>query len=247
MKSSHHEQIIGQSIIHLDSVESTNDYALKLIAKSNPINGTVISSDFQTHGKGQRDKNWQSIKKMNLLLSVILFPVYLTAGKQFYLSMMTSTALISFFETFFNRERLSIKWPNDIYIDDKKICGILIQNNIKGQTIDSTVIGIGINVNQKSFHPSLPNPTSLSSETDLDYDLEDLKSILFNHLNKQLFLLNHDSLSTLKENYESRLYKKGRISRISFKDGTIEGTILGVEPDGRLLVNAGGALKRLVH
>ena len=115
--------LIGQTIFHFQTIDSTNDHALKMIAKSNPIEGTVISTDFQVAGRGQRSHIWQSAPKKNLLLSIILYPHFINADKQFYLSMITANSLISVLKTVLEPEKLSIKWPNDIYFDDKKLGG----------------------------------------------------------------------------------------------------------------------------
>jgi len=247
LNSSPHKQIIACSSIQLDSIDSTNDFALKLIAKSTPNEGTVISADFQTHGKGQRDNIWQSPPKENLLFSVILYPPELSASNQFYLSMMTSSAIISFLKTFLAPERLSIKWPNDLYFDDKKIGGILIQNNLKGFSIESTVIGIGININQRIFDPKLPNPTSLSLLQNKTFDLEQLKTVLYEKLDLEYQKLRSSSFSSIKASYESVLYNKGIISTVNCNSGQIKGTIIGVEADGRLLLNIDGKIKKLSH
>lgn len=218
-----------------------------MLAKSNPIDGTVISADFQTRGKGQRDHNWQSEANKNLLLSIILYPPQLTAEDQFYISMMTTNAITSFLQTFLPPERLWIKWPNDLYVDDKKLGGILIQNNLKGINIESSVLGIGLNINQNQFDPKLPNPTSLSSETGLTYELDQMKPALLRKLDEAYRLLISREFQLIKKQYETRLYRKGRLSKINTSSGIVEGTILGIETDGRLLVNIDGKLKKITH
>lgn len=218
-----------------------------MLSKSTPIEGTVISTDFQTRGRGQRHKYWQSEAGKNLLLSIILYPSNLTAGTQFFLSMMTANAITSCLQTLLPPERLRIKWPNDIYFDDKKLGGILIQNNLKKERIESSIIGIGLNVNQTLFDMNLPNPTSLAIESDNQHNIPDLKSKLFDALNHYYSCLNRKEFDKLKQVYESRLFKKGIVSEVHLNTGTVNGIILGVESDGRLLMNINGKIRKLTH
>jgi BirA family biotin operon repressor/biotin-[acetyl-CoA-carboxylase] ligase len=247
LKFAPNKPVIGATTLHFESLQSSNDYAIELLSKSNPIEGTVISTDFQTHGKGQRNHIWQSEAQKNLLLSIILYPRHLGADKQFYLSMMTACALTSFLETFLPAERLKIKWPNDLYIEDRKIGGILIQNNLKGALIHSTVLGIGLNINQKTFDSSLPNPTSLSLETAQEYKLADLKPVIYQKLESMYDLLNKGNFEAIKTTYESSLYQRGLKSRVKYREGEVKAVILGVEPDGKLIVNVQGRIEKLIH
>ena len=139
----------GNSVIHLTSVDSTNKYAATLLRKENIPEGTVILADVQTHGKGQGGNTWLSDKDLNLLFSLILKPDFLPAYKQFYLSMSIASGIHDCMADLGIRSW--IKWPNDILIQDKKVAGILIENTIQFQNIQTSIVGIGLNVNQVTF------------------------------------------------------------------------------------------------
>ena len=142
---------IGKVLIHFSTLASTNAYATEILAKSEPIDGTVISTDYQSAGRGQGVNKWQSHPEKNLLLSVILKPESLQAAQSFSLNLMGSMAVVSLINDFFPQLNPLIKWPNDITIKGKKIAGILIRNHLQGQKIISSICGFGINVNQLSF------------------------------------------------------------------------------------------------
>ena len=142
---------IGKVLIQFSSVESTNDYATDLLAKSEPIDGTVISTDFQSAGRGQGVNKWQSQAEKNLLLSVILRPKNLTVTNSFSLNLLGALSVASLIKKKYPDLHPLIKWPNDILVKDKKIAGILIRNQIQSKKIVSSVCGFGINVNQLDF------------------------------------------------------------------------------------------------
>ncbi|MCB0573965.1 MAG: biotin--[acetyl-CoA-carboxylase] ligase, partial [Saprospiraceae bacterium] len=177
---------IGKVYHRFDQLPSTNDHAAELIAKSTPPEGTVIRAASQTAGRGQFGSRWESAAGKNLTLSVILYPDWLEAGAQFHLSMATALALhdtvYSIVQNLPDESLLKagepstvyrlpstvhrppstvkIKWPNDLYLGDRKAAGILIQNSLSGAHLQSSILGIGLNVNQPEFDPSLPNPGS---------------------------------------------------------------------------------------
>lgn len=155
---------VGSNRLHFKTIDSTNIFAMELLSKTNPINGTVISTDFQTNGKGQIGRTWQSDPYQNLAFSIILYPHFLKPKDQFALSKAMALGVLDFLQNLnldLTTNRLRIKWPNDIYINNKKICGILIQNILSGSTYKAAVVGIGLNVLQTSFSPSISNATSL--------------------------------------------------------------------------------------
>ena len=240
-------QIIGRETIHFETMDSTQTYALEWIAKSNPIEGTVISTDFQTAGKGQGANNWQSGRGENLLISIILRPVWLPASRQFYLSMMAAYSMHALLKTLLSPEKLSVKWPNDLYFEDNKLGGILIQNHLKGDRMEYSVIGIGLNINQLHFPPTLPNPVSLRLLTGIVYERGELQSNLIHILDQEYQYLmtgNHDRIKRL---YEEKLYNRNKESVVTIRNEQIRGQILGVEEDGRLRMRVGDELKTFIH
>lgn len=247
MNLSSQTQIIGREILHFDTIGSTNDHALILLSKSNPIEGTVISADFQTGGKGQRNNSWQSDRNKNLLFSVILYPGWLSAARQFYLSMFASLAITTYLKTLLEPKKLFVKWPNDIYFDNLKLGGILIQNNLKGNSIETSVIGIGLNVNQNTFDPVLPNPASIAGITGTPQDIGQMKTALLSSLDTFYQQLLAGASKKIKNGYEDSLYKKGEHGVVIIRDQEFHGKILGVEEDGRLLMESGGKILKLMH
>ena len=142
----------GKNIIHLKEVHSTNRYTAEMLSNSVPIaDGSVIMADFQTAGKGQLAAIWESMPKENLLLSVYYRPHFLKIADQFMLSIAISLAICDFLKKYI--ENVTIKWPNDIYVGDQKIAGILIENSVQQDVIKNSIIGIGLNINQKDLFP----------------------------------------------------------------------------------------------
>ena len=172
-------------ITHFKNIDSTNSYLQNLLDKGEYITDNVVVADFQTSGKGQGKNIWQSEDGKNLLFSIALDMSFLKAEDQFLLTQMVSVAMINVLKKYLPEEDLFIKWPNDIYFNDRKIAGILIKNEIKGIMLGTSIIGIGLNVNQTSFDESLPNPISMKMITGKDYDLEMLLNEICNKLSQQ--------------------------------------------------------------
>ncbi|MEE9437981.1 MAG: biotin--[acetyl-CoA-carboxylase] ligase [Saprospiraceae bacterium] len=227
--------IIGKHHIQLSRINSTNKYATDMIAKSKPIEGTVISAHYQYEGRGQIGRFWESEAKKNILCSVILYPKFLSARNQFYLNIAISLAIYDFI-SFYIDEKISIKWPNDIYVGEKKIAGILIQNTLVGKTIRSSIIGLGVNINQDAFDSNIPNPTSLLLENNKTYNIDILNKKLFDCLNQRYFDLknNHE---LLKKEYLSHLYRKGVKSDFILENEQIfKGVITDIDDIGQLII-----------
>lgn len=173
--------MIGERIINLGPVDSTNAYLVKLFNdKAELVHGDVFITHQQQQGKGQGDNLWESEQNKNLTFSIFLLPVFLKADEQFYLNMAVSLGVYDFVSGIVEDNSVKLKWPNDIYIDDKKVGGILISHSICGLDFLYTIVGIGLNVNQTKFISDAPNPASLSQflgeELDLDICLKQLLS-----------------------------------------------------------------------
>lgn len=215
-------------------LDSTNNVALSHLPDI--PSGTVIAAREQTAGRGQRGNTWFTEPGKNLTFSIVLKPDGLAAGEAHLLNYLASVAVAEFLEG--SGVSCCIKWPNDIYVGRKKICGILVENSLSGGCVAASVIGIGININQTQF-PQLANATSLSLVTGKEYVLED---------SLEAFMAVFESwvprLSGLSEAYTSRLFQKGVQARyIDYlrSDEEFTGTILGVSPDGRLIIHDGTA------
>ena len=143
---------IGKFSFHLSSIDSTNKFAHNLISKTNPIEGTAIRADEQTAGRGQFGSKWQANPRENITISIILCPKFLLVKQQFLLNAAMALGVYDFINEIIGySSELTIKWPNDIYVGNQKIAGILIENSIQQDVINNSIIGIGLNINQKTF------------------------------------------------------------------------------------------------
>ena len=192
-------------IIRFKNIGSTNQYLQNLLDEGIDIIDNIVVTDYQTSGKGQGKNVWQSEDSKNLLFSIALNMSYLKAEDQFLLTQMVSVSMVDILKKYLPEESLFIKWPNDIYYNDKKIAGILIKNEIKGMMMGTSIIGIGLNVNQTTFDETLPNPISMKMITGKDCDLEMLLKDICNELSQrttdlfQFYLFNN---TTETHNFE---------------------------------------------
>lgn len=233
--------IIGRPTITFDTIDSTNDYATSLVSNSNPNEGTVIWAHYQSKGRGQIGSNWSAVAGQSLLMSVILQPRFLMAYQQFTLNILASLAVRSALNSY--DIEAQIKWPNDIYIGPKKICGILIQNMLQGKTIKNAILGIGLNVNQDEFDTLLPNPISMKMASTQLYDVSDVKSRVCQHLQTYYHRLMDDGFDMLKQEYIELLYLKDLESEYEIGGDTVIGEIKGISDLGKLQMAVNGEMK----
>jgi BirA family biotin operon repressor/biotin-[acetyl-CoA-carboxylase] ligase len=233
---------IGKNLIELDSVDSTNSFARQLLSNSRPIEGTVILTKEQFAGRGQMGNKWSAEAGKNITLSIVLYPDQLEADKQFFLNMAIALAVKDFCE-FVLLDEVKIKWPNDIYYHDKKLGGILIENSISGSNITSSVIGIGININQEEFDESLPNPTSLiqikKPAQGSVYDIPTLVEELCGYIEKYYLQLKQQHFNFLDKGYTEALYRYQQTHEFKRGETIFKGEINGVAKDGKLLIHSG--------
>lgn len=185
----------------------------------------VVWADYQTAGRGCGANRWESERGKNLLFSMMIHPENLPANKQFQISMAISLAIVDALGQLVGD--LCIKWPNDIYWRNGKLAGILIENTLKGNFIKDSIIGVGLNVNQREFHSDAPNPVSLWQITSQETDREQLLKDILNRL---------DFGEALKECYMKLLYRRKGFHPYTDKDGVFMAEIAGVEDDGHLLL-----------
>lgn len=224
---------IGKEVVWLSSCHSTNTYAMDLLASADVLEGTVVAAHEQTAGVGQRGTTWESEKGMNLTFSVILKPTWLPLEKQFYLSMAVAIALHKTI-SYYIKDSVTIKWPNDIYVKDHKICGVLVQNALHATTIKHSIVGIGININQEVFENT--RATSLSKIIGHHFQLEDVLCVLLENLEKQYLILKNRSWQILKSNYEFYLYRLNTMSEYRIGEDKIIGRVVGIEDSGHLTI-----------
>lgn len=227
---------IGQPIIHLESVDSTNNYAAKVFKSGQVPPGAVILSDIQTDGRGQRHKTWHSDAYSNLTFSITGAINLWKINSLIDLNRIIAIALQRFFSRY--DPSASIKWPNDIMIRDQKICGILIENFFRDGRPFS-VIGIGINVNQKFFNA--PRATSIALLTDTDHIVKDILHAFLHTLNKTVESFSGESSQSIHLSYDALLWKKDQPHTFALKEGeTATGSIQGTTRDGNLIVSMDG-------
>ncbi|MEX0966701.1 MAG: biotin--[acetyl-CoA-carboxylase] ligase [Bacteroidia bacterium] len=233
----------GQNLIVLKETRSTNAHALDLLKRERPTEGTGIFAYHQIEGKGQHNTSWESDTGKNILVSIIYYPSFLPAIRHFLLNMSVSLAVKDFFDLHIP-ERVRIKWPNDLYYEERKLGGILIQNSIVSGRFRSSVIGLGLNINQEQFPLYLPNPISLSIVTQQQHNLQQLLDQLFGCLEARYLRLKKMDSDRIKEEYEQFLYKKDEEVRcIPAYEREQTGKILGVEEDGHLRMQIGDNIR----
>lgn len=227
--------IIGNEIIRLKETDSTNRYFMDWFSKERPAEGTVIIADNQTAGRGMDGTVWESAPGQNLTFSVVLYPDFLAPEAQFYLNKAISLGLSdAMHEILPGRDDIRIKWPNDIYIGDKKLAGTLIQNGVKGPHFDFAVIGIGLNVNQDHFSGEAANPVSLKISAGRDFDLEEIFRITAKHLNLRYEQLKGAVKQQIDRDYLDILYRFRQLADFTYKGKLIRARITGVNRYGQL-------------
>jgi BirA family biotin operon repressor/biotin-[acetyl-CoA-carboxylase] ligase len=226
--------IIGSKYIFRENLSSTNSYAAALL-KNKPVQeGTIIHTNYQTAGRGQTGNTWESENGKNLLISIILYPFMIIPSDQFIISKIISLGICDFIRQ--HTANVSIKWPNDIYVNNDKIAGILIEASIIRNEIENIVAGIGLNINQKIFRSGAPNPVSLAMITGKKYDTEECLRNLASNLDRRYKQLLQEKRTEINNDYLINLYRKGEWSDYSDSNGLFEGRIVSVVPDGRLQI-----------
>jgi BirA family biotin operon repressor/biotin-[acetyl-CoA-carboxylase] ligase len=221
------------TIIQLQDTDSTNNYTATLEKRSNVQHKTVILASFQTKGKGQHQNTWNSEPGKNLLLSIYIKPKKLAIDRQFELSRIAALAIRDCV-SYFLKKPVSIKWPNDIFLDSAKIAGILIENNLGQGTIDRSIIGIGVNVNQQDFE-SL-NATSFLNISNKEWDHPRVLEYLLYRFDEYLEMLNNAS-NLIHKQYDFNLYKRNQWMQMeSPQFGNFKGRITGTLANGMLMV-----------
>jgi BirA family transcriptional regulator, biotin operon repressor / biotin---[acetyl-CoA-carboxylase] ligase len=218
----------------LDTVESTNNYAMQQIHAGMAKNGQAWYAKEQFAGKGQRGKVWKSNASENVIMSIALQPNIIFTVKPFYLSALVASICRKCFAEIAG-EQTKIKWPNDIYYNDRKAGGILIENIFKGKAWQWAIIGIGINVNQTIFDENIGNTTSLKIITDSEYDpilfARKIQEVLLYHLEN----IEANNLKFYLEDLNDHLYKKNESVHLKKDNAVFATKIIGVNEYGQLL------------
>lgn len=235
--------MIGSKILYYEKVSSTNVMAEEMLSAKKVNEGTVIYAGEQTNGKGQKGNTWVSEAGRNLTLSIILNPAFLPAEHQFAISQLMSLSIAGLLDNYSGS--ISIKWPNDIYYKDDKIAGILIENSVEGHTLQYSVAGAGININQASFPRELPDAVSLRMIKGKDYEIRSLLVELCGICDRWYNILREGDLAYINDQYHKRLYRYNTLSEFITASGNIKGRIMGVDSHGMLIIKttSGNRLK----
>ena len=219
-------------IEHIDETDSTNRW-LSELSGVYPDENIVVVADYQTDGHGCGSNSWESERGKNLLFSLLLHPTWLKASQQYLLSMAISNAVWQTIERYGPVAPVSIKWPNDIYMGDHKVCGILIECRLQGDSIRECIVGVGLNVNQTLFRSDAPNPTSMALEFLGEFKRDILLGELLEAFRQQL---EQTSAEDIRRLYRKRLYRRKGYHTYEDKEGRFEARLLTVEDDGRLVL-----------
>ena len=211
-------------IIHIEETDSTNHWL-----KEHGEGNMVVVADYQTAGRGCGSNSWESERGRNLTFSMLIHPENILAKEQFRITEVVSVAMCRMLQSYIYN-KVEIKWPNDIYVGDKKICGILIENRLQGTEIKDSIIGIGLNVNQKEFKSDAPNPVSLYQLTGQETDLEEMLMAFLDCFDSEL------KSKTTCFTYREMLFRRGKDSLYRSKTTCFTARLTDVLPDGRLFL-----------
>jgi BirA family biotin operon repressor/biotin-[acetyl-CoA-carboxylase] ligase len=232
---------LGQNLIFVPECHSTNSLLNDLNNQSALSEGTVVITNNQTAGRGQRGNTWEAAPGLNLTFSVLLRPRFINAKDQFRLNMAVSVAIASALRKI-SGTQVKLKWPNDIFIYGKKMGGMLIENQVQGTFLDASVVGIGLNINQKTF--KTPVATSLSAVSPKDYDLGEVLRALLESIEMEYLELKSGKIPGLKKKYLDSLFQFGVEQGFQASGENFSGVIHDVDDEGKLCVETAGASRR---
>jgi len=230
------KNLFEKRIIKLDQIDSTNVYARKLLKSGKAEDGTVVWAYSQTAGQGQGDNKWLSQPGRNITISLILYPSFLPIESQFMLNKSVSLAVLDFVHTLLPAGSCKIKWPNDIYIGFSKLGGVLINNTISGSSFDTSIIGIGLNINQTRFDPALPNPISVKQLLFTETDIGNGLIALIGKLDHRYDQLKKGHFSLLDHEYRDNLLGINEERKFNKDVDVFNGFIRDVDHFGRLII-----------
>jgi BirA family transcriptional regulator, biotin operon repressor / biotin---[acetyl-CoA-carboxylase] ligase len=237
---------VGKTIKYLPTCHSTNEWCANFLENENVSEGFSLYTSHQTHGKGQRGNSWEAEKDKNITMSIVLKPEFLKASSQFQLNIAISLGVyvaISKFlngfalkKTSFYNENLKIKWPNDIYFSNKKIGGILIENTILGTNLSTSIIGIGLNINQLTYENEKANSLREILGTNYDLQIEDLMTLIFEEIEAYYLKLKAGEIEFLNQEYLKALFRINQWHNFRKNGIDFSGKINGIDNFGRLKI-----------
>lgn len=233
---------ISHSILRLEEVDSTNRYLMDRINSEDVPEGTVVVTDFQTAGRGTDGARWESEHSKNLTFSLMLKPVFLAPEAQFYLNKVVSLGLAdAVSELLPGCTDIRVKWPNDLYIGDRKVAGTLIQNGVRGSRFEFSIIGVGLNVNQARFSDGAANPVSLHQVSDKTFDLPGVLELVLKKIEARYECLKKGDKNCVDADYLNILYRFNQLAGYIVKDKPVEARITGVNRYGQLILEVPGS------
>ena len=222
------------NIIKINSTASTNSELKKLCMEQQLPSFSTVVAEKQTAGRGQAGNFWESEPCKNLTFSTILYHENLSVKQNFIVSQIFSLAVKVTLDQ--HIKYISVKWPNDIYYQDKKICGILIENEILGEGISSSIVGVGLNVNQEKFISNAPNPVSLKQITGKEYCLDELLDSILNIAEEKYQQFLSGNIKEIRFEYQNALYRKSGFYAYEDKNSIFQACIKTIEDDGTLIL-----------
>ena len=233
------------NIIKIDSTTSTNLYLKELIQEKKLEEKTLVITETQTAGRGQAGSSWESESGKNITCSLVLYPTFLSVKQNFLLSEIIALSIKQTLDEYL--DSVQIKWPNDIYFKDKKIAGVLIENEIQGKYLTQSIVGIGLNVNQETFSSNIPNPVSLKQILGLKIDKDNLLQILLDKIDYWYNQLKSGDVKEITQTYHDALYRRSGFYSYRDKNGNLEAEIISVQPDGQLLLRTSNGEERAYY
>lgn len=220
--------------IHVVATTSTNTTLDELCNRQQMLELSCVYTDYQSAGRGQRGNSWESENGANLLFSVVFFPNFLEANKQFRLSQVNALALQETLSQY--ADDITVKWPNDIYWKDMKLCGTLIENDLTGMKLSRSIAGTGVNLNQKKFISDAPNPVSLSQITGQTYDIKQILRQILERTAMYYDMLIQGQGDEIAKRYCSVLYRREGFHTYRDANGVFNARIVEIQPSGRLIL-----------
>lgn len=224
----------------LQTVHSTNSFLRELNGGDASFDMELATTEFQTAGRGQKGNSWESEQSKNLLFSILLHPVYVQPSKQFCISEAIALAVVKSLKEIVAEESVAkdftVKWPNDIYWKNKKIAGILIENELFGSTIRDCIVGVGININQQNFISDAPNPVSLYNILGVNTNVEEVLDAIIKQFVANVSMIENGQTALLHKEYMDSLFRRKGIYPYRDADSEFMATINDVREDGRLIL-----------
>lgn len=230
------------SRINLSRVDSTNNFVRDMLSFGDQLDGmTLVVAEAQSAGRGQAGNHWEAEPGQNLTFSLLCHPDFVPASRQFIISQCIALAIVQALQAELPATgdpalALSIKWPNDIYVGDRKICGTLIECDLRGKNISNCIIGTGLNVNQTRFLSDAPNPVSLKQLTHREHDREAILAAICSGFQTRYDQVRQGEDEAIRQDYAERLYRRRGMHRYADVRGEFMAEIAAVEPTGHLLL-----------